>query len=155
MLKQRKGFTLIELMIVIAIIIILAAIAIPNYLNMTERAKKARAASDFDTIATALEAYRTDFGEYPATLTLLSGGVAQEAVASYTLTGEKTPVVYIDAATIEAMKNPWNASEGYTYAKTDEGGWAVYCKMSNNHYFGRTNATSATEVETLPSGWEP
>jgi type II secretory pathway pseudopilin PulG len=44
-------------MIVIAIIIILAAIAIPNYLRMTDRARRSRVAGDFASIATALEAY--------------------------------------------------------------------------------------------------
>ena len=64
-MKQRKGFTLIELMIVIAIIIILAAIAIPNYLRMTDRARRARIAGDFASIATSLEAYSVDWGSYP------------------------------------------------------------------------------------------
>jgi len=62
---ERKGFTLIELMIVIAIIIILAAIAIPNYLRMTERAKVSAIESDMKAIGTALEAYNTDWTAYP------------------------------------------------------------------------------------------
>lgn len=62
---KRKGFTLIELMVVIAIIIILAAIAIPNYINMTHRAQATRATSDLAVIGTALECYKTDVGSYP------------------------------------------------------------------------------------------
>jgi len=52
-------------MIVVAIIIILAAVAIPNYLNMTTRAKKSRVASDFNTLATAINLYENDWGFYP------------------------------------------------------------------------------------------
>ena len=62
---NKKGFTLIEIMIVVAIIIILAAVAIPNYLNTTIRAKKSRVAEDFSVLATVLETYRTDWGRYP------------------------------------------------------------------------------------------
>ena len=62
---NKRGFTLIEMMIVVAIIIILAAVAIPSYLNTTIRAKKSRVAEDFNVLATVLETYRTDWGKYP------------------------------------------------------------------------------------------
>jgi prepilin-type N-terminal cleavage/methylation domain-containing protein len=73
-MKQRKGFTLIELMIVIAIIIILAAIAIPNYLRMTDRARRSRVAGDFTSLATACEAYQVDWGHYPKIITASAFG---------------------------------------------------------------------------------
>jgi prepilin-type N-terminal cleavage/methylation domain-containing protein len=60
----RRAFTLIELLIVVAIIAILAAIAVPNFLQAQVRAKTSRVRSDFRTVATAMEAYFVDFNSY-------------------------------------------------------------------------------------------
>jgi prepilin-type N-terminal cleavage/methylation domain-containing protein len=59
-----KAFTLIELLIVVAIIAILAAIAVPNFLEAQTRAKVARVKNDHRTIATALESYYVDNNSY-------------------------------------------------------------------------------------------
>jgi prepilin-type N-terminal cleavage/methylation domain-containing protein len=64
-IRSNGAFTLIELLIVVAIIAILAAIAVPNFLEAQTRAKFARAKSDMRTIATALEGYRIDTNKYP------------------------------------------------------------------------------------------
>jgi prepilin-type N-terminal cleavage/methylation domain-containing protein len=61
------AFTLIELLIVVAIIAILAAIAVPNFLEAQIRAKVSRTKNDLRTIATALEAYHVDCNQYPET----------------------------------------------------------------------------------------
>lgn len=62
-----RAFTLIELLIVVAIIAVLAAIAVPNFLEAQTRSKVSRVRSDLRTIATALEAYATDYNAYPPT----------------------------------------------------------------------------------------
>jgi prepilin-type N-terminal cleavage/methylation domain-containing protein len=65
--KSQSAFTLVELLIVVAIIAILATIAIPNMLEAQVRSKAARAAADVRSLATALEAYHTDYNNYPPT----------------------------------------------------------------------------------------
>ena len=65
--RKQKGFTLIELLIVVAIIGILAAIAIPNLLTAMQRSRQKRSMADIRSIASALEAYATDYNRYPAT----------------------------------------------------------------------------------------
>ncbi len=62
---RPRAFTLIELLITVAIIAILAAIALPNFLEAQTRAKVARVRADLRTVITAIEAYRVDFNGYP------------------------------------------------------------------------------------------
>lgn len=63
-MKQRKGFTLIELMIVVAIIGILAAIAIPNFLRFQLKAKSSEGKTNLAAIRTAEQSYYSEFGVY-------------------------------------------------------------------------------------------
>jgi len=64
-MNTQKGFTLIELMIVIAIIGILAAIAIPQYQNYVGRSNVAAAVSTISANKTGLEEYVLEYGEFP------------------------------------------------------------------------------------------
>jgi len=63
--NNQKGFTLVELMIVVAIIGILAAIAIPQFAAYRQKAYNSSAQSDLKNAKTAAEAYYADYQHYP------------------------------------------------------------------------------------------
>lgn len=66
--KRSSGFTLIELMIVVAIIGILAAIAIPNFIKFQLKAKTSEVKSNLAAIRTAEESYYAEYGTYVSAL---------------------------------------------------------------------------------------
>jgi len=113
MTKSMRAFTLIELLIVVAIIAILAAIAVPNFLEAQTRAKVSRVKADMRTVVTGLESYFVDNNRYPANLLdaanrrnvmnmsmMTPGGVMP--FVPYTVT---TPVSYISSVPLDTF-NP-------------------------------------------------
>ena len=65
---REKGFTLIELMIVVAILGILAAIAIPNFMRFQAKSKQSEAKTNLGAVGTTAEAWRTERDTYVATV---------------------------------------------------------------------------------------
>jgi len=67
-LRSQKGFTLIEILLVVVIIGVLAAMIIPNFAGKSEDAKVAAARADIEAnLATALDMYEIETGHYPTT----------------------------------------------------------------------------------------
>jgi len=94
---MEKAFTLIELLIVVAIIAILAAIAVPNLLEAQTRAKVSRVKADMRSVSTALETYRVDSNRYPRDFVEASDG--QDGLWPFYLHSSlTTPILYISNA---------------------------------------------------------
>ena len=134
-MRKAKGFSLIELLIVVAIILIIAAIAIPNLLRSKMAANEASAVGSLRTINTSSVAYSTTYGNYPPALTNLgpaSGGTATSATAdlidSVLSAGTKSGYVFTYTAgtnnqsyTITAGPVTQNVT-GQRYFYTDQSG---------------------------------
>ena len=101
--KIRRGFTLIELIIVVVIIGILALIAIPRYFANVAKAQKSQAYTTLDVIRQALLGYYAVYGTYP-------------------INNVWPIVVTIDGDTIMSVSNPSTASRSYYHQNGVGGG---------------------------------
>ena len=140
MRNKEKGFSLIELLIVVAIILIIAAIAIPNLLRSKMAANEASAVGSLRTLNTSSVEYSTEYGGYPGTLAVLgpiaSGGTASSTLAdmidSVLVTGSKSGYSFTWSAGTVSNGNYLNYSitaqptspgvTGQRYFYTDQSG---------------------------------
>ena len=144
MFRTQKGFTLIELMIVVVIIGILAAIAIPNFIAMQNRAKEGSTKANMHTLQLAAEDYgvRND-GVYAADMT--AGGTA--SVASALPANFKNP---FDATT--GSGNAYEDRATFAAPAATKSGIASYSDSSTTQYNVKGHGKTAALTLVLTSG---
>jgi len=134
--KKLRGFSLIELLLVIAIILIIAAIAIPNLLRSRIAAHEAAGVEDLRAMTTAATAYSSTWGNgYPPTLAAL-GGIAVAATCDQ--------AVLLDSNITTAP----HQSNGYTFSYTGVG--ATIAQKPSNCSAPGFYAYLATAVPASP-----
>jgi general secretion pathway protein G len=115
-LNERKGFTLIEIMVVIVILALLAALVGPKLMGRTDDAKITDARVQIKNIETALKLYKLDTGNYPSTEQGLTALVTKPTVGMI-------PNGYKDGGYLESKKvpkDPWGSD--YLYISPGEHG---------------------------------
>jgi prepilin-type N-terminal cleavage/methylation domain-containing protein len=121
--NNKKGFTLIELMIVIAIIGILAAIAIPNFISYRNKSYCSQAESDARGTAAAI----ADFYSEPentilATWTMLDGFVPKNGTSAVDISGDPNTTITITVTDI-TLRCPRGTDYTLTMPEGTGGGW--------------------------------
>lgn len=141
LMKNRRGFTLIELVIVVALIMILASIGLGGYLISTVRSNDTKRRNDLSQIAKAVEIFNADVGRYPIAddsgNMLCMDKTVDESTGAVTITnpacGTKLTYRY-NNITKSYLTIPVDNESGnkYIYESTDGKTFAVYTALQND-----------------------
>lgn len=130
---QHSAFTLIELLIVVAIIAILSAIAVPNFLEAQTRSKTSRSMADMRSIGTGLNSYFIDYNTFPRGFTdkKSMGSYNFESVGfyvndnnvsnNYELKALTTPIAYLTSVLFDPFNPPKSSMQnGFEYQNWEQ-----------------------------------
>lgn len=144
-LRSKKGFTLIELMIVVAIIGILAAIAIPNFLKFQAKSKTSEAKGNLKAIYVAEAAYFGENNKYGDFSTINWVPVGKKLFYAYSLAGAPPGAAATAPNAYNATATTFTSTLGYTGAV----GWTI---PAGTPGFGGPAATPANSATAFTAG---
>lgn len=129
MRKVRKAFTLVEILIVVVILGILAAIVVPQFTSATEEARTGNLESQVKTIDSALELYRARTGSYPGGPTAVPDSAVFTTLneEGYLKSIPRNP--FLEGAAAEEVANGAAPADG---AATATAGWYIQADTNGN-----------------------
>jgi general secretion pathway protein G len=125
-LRTSRGFTLIEIMVVVVIIGLLAAVIVPQVVNKVDEARVTRAKADIASIESALTIFRLDNSKYPTTEQGLASLTTQPTDPSIR---NWRPGGYL---TKKVGKDPWGNEYQYVYPGTHGGEYDLFSLGADN-----------------------
>ena len=133
---ESRGFTLIELMIVVVILGLLATIIMPKILDRPEQARRVKAKADIRSIQSALALFKTDTGRFPTTSEGLEALVTDPGIKNYSREG------YLD----NTPTDPW----GNRYIYLSPG---LHSKNYDLESYGKDGEDGGTEDDADIESW--
>lgn len=146
--NKAKGFTIVELLVVIVVIGILAAISIVSYTGVTKRANTAAVKGNLDAIVNAAESYYSGLAYYPTESTIVSGKDSNGAVTADVFSKLSTSTTFIsNSASGEAYTTyPANAANATVSATTQTYGLSDTNGKKSILYIPKGTGTTETGV---------
>jgi len=160
---RQGGFTIVELLIVIVIIGVLAALVIVAYTGITARANEASVRSDLRSAANKLEVYNTEYGHYPTSTTEMAAVGIKASKSEYLSNGSGLNFIYcrdsaggvdyalIGSSSTSSKYSVTSQSKAVTpYSGTFPGSQSVVCPAlglsSSGNYWGMSGGVWASWV---------
>jgi type IV pilus assembly protein PilE len=126
-MRGKEGVTLLEVMIVVVIVGILAAVAIPAYNDYVTRSRRSDAFTALETVRAAQEMYRAERGFYAGAITSLSGCASTMAGENYTISVTRTDNTHYTAT---AQGQAKQADDRYPQFRLNQDGTQEYYDTS-------------------------
>ena len=121
LLHSRKGFTLVELLVVIVVLAVLGAIVVPKFVGAGKTSKEAALRSDLQILRNAIQMFRSDTGYFPAALADV--GVTSAPAAGLDTTGTSKTILATDwkGPYVVSVPNDPISAAAFTYVATTAG----------------------------------
>lgn len=154
-LRRQDGFTLVELMVVVAIIGLLSAVAIPNFQKYQARSKTAEAKLQLSAIYTAEASFFADYNIYHSCLNYMGYNPAEESNSRYFTTGFAVTGIIDSSAYLSAVNAGINTGSCLEAGTTSEGstvftaGKRIGAALADSSFIFQTSTNTQSNSTTM------